>query len=68
MTTEEEGEDEGNIPLPMVNLFSKETFLTKMLTHGRATNYVRLQVYDRFSRIRPQLKIFLYNHINPDGE
>ena len=65
MTTED---DEEELLMAVANLFSKEMFLTRRLTHGHATNDVRLQVLDRFSRIRPELKNFLYSYINPDNE
>lgn len=68
MTTEEEEGEEELLPMPMVNLFSKEMFLTKRLTHGHAANNVRLQVFDRFARIRPNIQPLIYNHINPDRE
>jgi len=54
--------------MSMVNFFSKAMFLTKRLTHGHATNSVRLQVLDRFARIRPNIHALIYNHINPDNE
>ena len=66
MTTEDDEEEE--LLMPMVNYFSKPLFLTKRLTHGHATNDVRLQVFDRFSRIDPDLKNFLYAYINSDNE
>lgn len=66
MTTEEE-EGEG-LPMPMMNLFSKETFLTKRLTHGRATSNVRLQVWHALGpqRLVAMVRLSVDLRINPD--
>ncbi len=67
MTTEEEDEEE--LLMPMAHLFSKMTFLTKRLTHGRATNHVRLQVWDAIAdhRLTEVVRSSVYFRINPEG-
>jgi hypothetical protein len=40
-------DDEDLTLLPLVNLLSKEAFLTKRLTHRRTTDDIRKYVWDR---------------------
>ena len=62
-------EDEDSASMPMAHIFSKMTFLAKRLTHGRATNSVRLQIWDAIAdhRLTEVVRGDVYIRINPEG-
>jgi hypothetical protein len=59
-------DDEDLMLLPLVNLLSKEAFLTKRLTHRRTTDDIRKYVWDRLGHHRRSAELWrvVYIYVN----